>query len=37
MPSKLTDTDRRILELLQQNARYSNVALARRVTLSPSA
>jgi len=33
----LTETDARILELLQENARISNVSLARRVKLSPSA
>jgi Lrp/AsnC family leucine-responsive transcriptional regulator len=37
MASGLTDSDRQILELLQENARLSNVALARRVGLSPSA
>ena len=33
----LSLSDKKILELLQQNARFSNVALARRVNLSPSA
>lgn len=37
MTTTLTTTDRRILDLLQHNARLSNVALARRVALSPSA
>jgi len=33
----LTASDKKILELLQQNARFSNVTLAERVNLSPSA
>jgi Lrp/AsnC family leucine-responsive transcriptional regulator len=33
----LTATDTKILELLQQNARLSNITLAERVSLSPSA
>lgn len=33
----LSDTDGKILEVLQQNARLSNVTLAKRVGLSPSA
>lgn len=33
----LSSIDARLLELLQQNARLSNVVLARRVGLSPSA
>jgi Lrp/AsnC family leucine-responsive transcriptional regulator len=38
MPNaRLTTTDGRILELLQQNARLSNITLAERVSLSPSA
>jgi Lrp/AsnC family transcriptional regulator, leucine-responsive regulatory protein len=38
MPSpRLSQSDRKILELLQQNARLSNVTLAKRVSLSPSA
>jgi Lrp/AsnC family leucine-responsive transcriptional regulator len=38
MPSEpLTATDVKLLELLQQNARLSNVTLAKRVGLSPSA
>ena len=38
MPTpSLSHLDRRILELLQQNARLSNITLARRVDLSPSA
>ena len=34
---RLTPADLKILELLQENARISNVTLARRVRLSPSA
>ncbi|MEX2307956.1 MAG: Lrp/AsnC family transcriptional regulator [Pirellulales bacterium] len=34
---ELGETDAKLLELLQQNARLSNVLLARRVDLSPSA
>jgi Lrp/AsnC family leucine-responsive transcriptional regulator len=38
MPGEpLTATDVKLLELLQQNARLSNVTLAKRVGLSPSA
>jgi DNA-binding Lrp family transcriptional regulator len=33
----LTAADAKILELLQQNARLSNITLAKRVALSPSA
>ena len=33
----LTAPDAKILELLQQNARLSNITLAKRVALSPSA
>lgn len=33
----LSASDQKILELLQQNARFSNVTLAKRVNLSPSA
>lgn len=35
--TSLTKSDTRILELLQQNARRSNVTLAKSVNLSPSA
>ena len=34
---QLSPLDQRILDLLQQNARLSNITLARRVGLSPSA
>jgi Lrp/AsnC family leucine-responsive transcriptional regulator len=38
MPNEpLTATDVKLLDLLQQNARLSNVTLAKRVGLSPSA
>jgi len=33
----LSASDKKILELLQQNARFSNVTLAEKVNLSPSA
>ena len=36
-PSLLDDTDVQLLEILQRDARISNVSLARRVKLSPSA
>ena len=35
-PIKLDRTDRRILEVLQENGRIPNVELARQVALSPS-
>lgn len=37
MPEALTTSDAKILELLQRDARMSNVVLAKRVGLSPSA
>jgi Lrp/AsnC family leucine-responsive transcriptional regulator len=36
MPSKLDSIDRKILMLLQRNARISNAELAERVNLSPT-
>ena len=36
MPYTFDDTDRRILEVIQENARISNTELADRIGLSPS-